>query len=212
MKKDLLIIGSGGHARIVSEVALLSKYHVKGIIDLEFKKEKKETINFIPVIGNLEKLNTFEKSKIDLFLAIGDCKNRKKYYNILKKKGYNFINLFHPTSIISKTASIGNGVLINSGSIINSNATIKDNVIINTGSIIEHEVIISNHCHCGPGSIVSGRVTIEDTVFIGAGAKIINNIKISSNSVIGAGSVIIDNVPKNSVVVGIPGKIKNKKK
>ena len=54
MKKELLIIGSGGHARVVTEVALLNKYKVKGIIDLNFKKNKKEFINSVPVIGKID--------------------------------------------------------------------------------------------------------------------------------------------------------------
>jgi sugar O-acyltransferase (sialic acid O-acetyltransferase NeuD family) len=211
-KKTIIIIGSGGHSRIVSEIAILLKYNVKGILDINFKKKKtKEFINSIPVLGGEEELKKFDNKSLKLFIAIGDCKLRKIKYDYYSNLGFEFVNLIHPLVSISKSIKIGSGVMIASGAIINSNVQIKNNVIINSGSIIEHEVIIGNHCHCGPGSIIAGRVKISDGVFLGIGSKIIDNLSIGSNSILGAGSVIIFDIPKNSTVVGVPGVILNKK-
>jgi len=48
-------------------------------------------------------------------------------------------------------------------------------------------------------------------VVIGAGAKILGAITIGACSRIGANAVVVKNVPFNSVVVGIPGHVTNKK-
>ena len=85
MNTKIYIIGSGGHARPTLEV-LNEKYKNsdKEIYDMNFKKNKKEKILGVKVVGGFEKFLKAKKS--DTFLAIGDNKLRSKIYNILKKK------------------------------------------------------------------------------------------------------------------------------
>jgi serine O-acetyltransferase len=42
---------------------------------------------------------------------------------------------------------------------------------------------------------------------IGAGAAVLGNIRVGRNSKIGSGSVVNRDVPRNSTVVGIPGRV-----
>jgi len=53
--------------------------------------------------------------------------------------------------------------------------------------------------------------TLGNNVTVGAGSKILGSIKIGNNVVIGANSVILKSVPDNSVCVGVPGRVTNKK-
>lgn len=48
---------------------------------------------------------------------------------------------------------------------------------------------------------------IEDNVYIASGAKILGGITIGEGSVIGANSVVTKDIPRNSLVLGIPGKV-----
>jgi serine O-acetyltransferase len=52
--------------------------------------------------------------------------------------------------------------------------------------------------------------TLEDHVVVGAGAQILGPIRIGAHSRIGANSVVVKDVPPNSVVVGIPGRVKGR--
>jgi serine O-acetyltransferase len=52
--------------------------------------------------------------------------------------------------------------------------------------------------------------TLEDHVVVGAGAQILGPIIIGAHSRIGANSVVVKDVPPNSVVVGIPGRIRSR--
>jgi len=207
--KKLILIGAGGHARIAIDIANLNNFKILGIIDLNYKQKKKtEYINSYPVIGGLEKLKNFETKNIKAFISIGDNITRKKYYKILLNRNFSVINLIHPSAIISKSVSLGSGVMVGPGAIINANSMIKDNVIINSGSIIEHEVTVFSHSHCAPRSIVAGRSIIGETVVVGAGSIIIENLEIGKNSIIAAGSTVIKKVANNLLIAGTPGKIK----
>ena len=201
----MIIIGTGGHARVVAEVAKLLDYEIKGFIDLNYSG-KEELILGFPVLGGLEQLK-YLPSCISFFAAIGENAERKQVFDDMVDKGYLPIMLVHPTAIIGEGVKLGKGSLICAGSIITTNAQIGDNSIINTGAIIDHETEVGTNSHIGPGSKIAGRVKIGDLAFIGTGVSVMNNIQIGDSVTVGAGSIIIRDVPPNSKVVGVPGRI-----
>ena len=204
-KDDLIIIGSGGHARVVIDTAEQSGFNILGIIDINYKNNDEKIIGY-NVIGNFTALSKFVPNKTSVIIALGDSKLRSKFFYICLEHGYNLPSIIHPTSIISKHVNIGKSVFINAGVIINSEVYIGDDCIINTGAIIDHECNIGKHCHIGPGVKVAGRVRIGEHTFVGIGSTIIDKITIGNNVMIGAGSVIIRDIESDSTVVGIPGK------
>jgi len=201
---ELVVIGSGGHSRVVVDTASAAGYKLIGIIDINYKG-KKETILNTPVIGGLLTLDELNPKHVSVFVAIGDNSKRAEQFYKAQAKGFSTPSVIHPTAFISEHAIIGNGTIVNAASIINSEAVIGENCIINSGAIVEHEVIIGNHCHLCPGVNIGGRVTIGNESFIGIGARVIDNIHIGIKSVVGAGSVIIKDVDSHATVVGISG-------
>jgi len=95
-------------------------------------------------------------------------------------------------------ATIGRGLFIDHGSgvVIGETTEIGDNVTIYQGVTLG-----------GTGKETGKRhPTVGDNVIFGAGAKVLGAIEIGDNAKVGAGSVVVDNVPKNSTVVGNPGR------
>ncbi|MFA5072620.1 MAG: gamma carbonic anhydrase family protein [Nitrospirota bacterium] len=83
---------------------------------------------------------------------------------------------------------------------------------IQDGSILHADpgtpCILGNRVTVGHGAVVHGAI-IEDDVLIGIHATILNGAVIGQGSVIAAGCVIAPGtvIPKQSVVMGIPGKV-----
>ena len=204
---ELVVIGSGGHSRVVVDTARTAGYKLIGIIDINYTG-KKETILNVPVIGGIQTLDEINPKKVSVFIAIGENSKRAEQFYKTQARGFKIPSVIHPTAFISEHSVIGNGTLVNTASIINSEAVIGENCIINSGAIVEHEVIVGNHCHLCPGTNIGGQVKIGNESFIGIGARVINNIHIGTKSTIGAGSVIIDDVASNAKVVGVPGREK----
>ncbi len=69
--------------------------------------------------------------------------------------------------------------------------------------------VIGDRVTLGHAAIVHG-ATIEDDVLIGMRAVVLNGTRIGSGSIIGVGAVVTEGVeiPPNSIVVGMPGKVK----
>ena len=202
---ELIVIGSGGHARVVIDAANKSGFIIQGIIDTNYLGQNEKILGF-PVIGNIKSLSKFSSKNTAIAIAIGDRNNRIKYYEKVKNIGFSTPPIIHPNVFISDSATINCGVFVNVGSIINADAKIGENTIINTSALIEHEVVIGKNCHIGPGVKLGGRVKVGDNTIIGIGSSVIDYINIGEDVTIGSGSVIIRNIDAHSTVVGIPGK------
>ncbi|MFA5316237.1 MAG: acetyltransferase [Dehalococcoidales bacterium] len=212
MKKKILLIGAGGHCKVVLDLLLRSKeFKVAGIID---KKERiGERILGVPVNGTDPDLPRFIKAGVKhCFISVGsvgDPRLRVKLYELAKNAGFVFPNLVSPHAIVSSYASLGNGNFIAPGAIINAGSKIGNNCIINTGAIVEHDCVIGDHVHVASGSVMSGGVSVGNRAHIGNGTFIIQGVKIGSGTVIGAGSVVTKDIRKGVVAYGNPCRERN---
>ncbi|MFA5149156.1 MAG: acetyltransferase [Candidatus Omnitrophota bacterium] len=207
MKKKILLVGAGGHCKVILDLLLRSKeFKVAGIID---KKERiGERILGVQVNGTDPDLPRFIKAGVrHCFISVGsvgDPRLRVKLYDLARNAGFAFPNLVSPHAIVSSYASLGNGNFIAPGAIINAGSKVGDNCIINTGAIIEHDCVIGDHVHIASGSVLSGGVSVGDYAHIGTGTFVIQNLKIGERAIIGAGSVVTRDVRKNALAYGNP--------
>ncbi|MGL4864541.1 MAG: acetyltransferase [Cetobacterium sp.] len=207
--KEIIVIGAGGHAKVIIDIILQRKkilndnLVIKGILDDSFKENEEKNIFGIPIVGKINKILELP-SDIYYIIAIGNNGIRKKIAQNYEKVKY--ITLIHPKAVIAENVSINIGTVLMAGSIINSYTKIGKHCIINTGSIIEHDNIIEDYVHISPNVTLCGGVSIGEKSWIGAGATLIQGIKIEEKCIVGAGSVIIRNIKKMSKVIGIPGK------
>lgn len=209
MKEKLILIGGGGHCRVILDTLnKINKYKLIGIIDLGVKIGM--SIYDIPIVGTDNDLpKIFRNGVRNCFISIGSTgnpKERVKIYKITKNIGYNHPNIISPDSIISPRAVLGSGNFIGPGVIINSGARIGNNCIINTGAIVEHDCIISDFVHLSPGATLSGTANIGKNTHIGTASVIIQKIKVGDNCMIGAGSVVTKDIKDGVFAYGNPCK------
>lgn len=212
MIKDMVLVGAGGHSKVVIEIIKedYPHFNVIGITDKDSSKEGSKIQN-TPIVGTDDILEELYNKGITLaFITIGTVGNgwiRSLLYHQLQSIGFMLPNICHSRSIISPTVIMGDGNAIFAGVILNADVRIGNNCIINTGCIIEHDCIIGHHVHIAPGVKVAGGVIIEDYSMIGIGASIIQGVRIGQNVLVGAGSVVLHDIPANSVIAGVPAKI-----
>ena len=205
--KSNIILGSGGHSRVILEnLYILKKKNIK-IYDFNFSSKKNNTI-LKNIVNDFKKISKKEISKNnDLFLAIGDNDKRKKYFDKFKSK-IKIPNLISKYSSISRYSKIGRANFLNHFCFIGPNSIIGNNNIINTKSLVEHDVKIGSHCHIGPSAKIGGASSIGDNVMCGIGSIIINKINICSNVTIGAGSIVTQNITEPGTYVTVRNKLR----
>jgi UDP-perosamine 4-acetyltransferase len=205
---NVVIIGAGGHGRVVLDVLrATAKFHVLGFIDADTGKTGGEVMG-VPILGPIHLLQKLRKQDVrGAIVAIGDNRIRRTYADQVIESGLEVITAIHPSAVISPTAKIGRNVLVAAGGIIGTEAVIGDDVIINTGAVVDHECRIGRAAHIGPAAALAGRVQVGEGAFIGIGAKIVPCMKIGPHAVVGAGAVVIEDVPAGATVAGVPARI-----
>ncbi len=209
--KNIVIFGSGGHAKVIlSEILKLNtKYKFFGFVDNSKKigstivKIKKKKFKII----NLEKI----KSKnVYGIIGIGDnylrYKEFKKISGVFKKIKWE--SIISKNSLVDKNTKIGKGSIILSNTFISTGTQIKDHCIINSSNSIDHDNIFNNFSSSGPGVITGGTVHVDKFSHLGIGCVVKNNISIKENVICGGKSYINKNCKKNSIYFGIPSKFK----
>lgn len=200
--KKLLILGAGGHGKVVAEIASLMKQWDE-IAFLDDNEELKE-VNGYKVIDKLRNYKLYKEEYEHAFVAIGNNKFRIYLIDNLLKEGFKIPILIHPFTAISSNVHIGKGTVIMAGVVINTNAVIGKGCIINTSSSIDHDCILEDGVHISPGAHVGGTVNIGNCTWVCIGSSIVNNITIGKNVVVAAGAAVTKNVPDNVMVAGVP--------
>jgi sugar O-acyltransferase (sialic acid O-acetyltransferase NeuD family) len=141
-----------------------------------------------------------------VLFAIGSSRVRKKLFNIYKSKGFNFPALVHPSSIVCRSARLGEGVIIAPNSVISFNVKIGDMSYINFQCGVGHDSVIGDYVQINPGSQIGGRTNIGDSALIGSGSTILQGVKIGSNVTVSSGSVVFGEIKDKSTVMGNPAR------
>lgn len=137
-------------------------------------------------------------------ISIGTNSHRKKISSEVDLK---YGKLIHPSSIISKRATINEGSVVMPGVCVNTLAEIGKHCILNTSCSIDHDCKIGDFVHISPGATLGGRVKIGEGTQIGIGASILPGINIGKWCIIGAGAVVTKDIPDGVTAVGVPAKI-----
>lgn len=201
---SLVVLGTGGHAAVVIDLARTSGIHVAGCIGPGTPSFSSE---FCRYLGPDEVLQGLDREGTELAVgkgSIGDCETRSRLFENGKALGFSFMRLTHPRAVIAQTVVLGEGAQVMAGAIVQPFAVIGKNVIVNTGAIIEHNVIVGDHAHVSPGAVVCGAASIGIGAHIGANATILQRVSIGARSIVGAGAVVVRHVECCRTVKGVP--------
>ena len=199
---EIILIGTGGHARSCVDVIELSgQFKIVGLVEKD-ESNSKENLAY-PIIGTDNDLPDLRKKYEYALITVGQIKStatRVRLFKILKDLEYKLPVIVSPRSHISQYSKIDVGTIVMHDVIVNAKAEIGQNCIINNKALIEHDATVGDHCHIATGAIVNGEVTIGSESFIGSGVVTKQSVSIGNSCVIGAGSVIKKDIESNQVI------------
>lgn len=203
MSKSALVIGAGGHARVVGALLYANGVNIRGYLDANFVSGKQEIIKYAPLLGHPEDIQAYAADLHEIYIAIGDNRRRREIFEQLTTAGYELPALVHPSALIESDCAIGKGAQVCLGAILATEVTIAEGVIVNSGSSVDHEGKVGAFSHIAPGAILAGRVTVGREVFVGIGARIAQGLHIGDGAVIGAGAIVLKDVAPGARVLGV---------
>jgi sugar O-acyltransferase (sialic acid O-acetyltransferase NeuD family) len=202
----LIIIGAGGHGRVVADAARAAGITPCAFVDHEPPAAE---LGGLPVYTALDYAlaGVFRDGAAPAFIsAIGKNKNRAGEYVQALEAGLEPATVIHPSAIISRSASIGAGTFIGAQAVVNPGAVIGEDAIINTAAIIEHDCVVGAHAFVAPGAVLCGAASIGDYSFVGAGAVMIPLVSVGDCALIAAGAVVTHNHLDGVRLFGVPAR------
>lgn len=209
-KKRIIILGTGGHAKLLVDIAEQSgEYEVIGFTD---KTRREGEFAGYPVLGDDSILQKYlEEGLTTVAIGVGGFKDnllRKEIYQRIKKQGFEVATIIHPSCIISPSVIIKEGAVLFAGVTINNDVEIGENTIIATSSTIDHDTIIGSHVLISAGVTIGAYTKIKEGVLCALGAKVISGVEIEKEILIGAGAVVVKDLMEKGLYIGCPAKIK----
>lgn len=205
----VLVVGAGGHAKVLIDALRLQHVDIIGATDEDPEKHESSLLG-VPILGGDEVVRRYPPKTVVLVNGIGSTGvtgRRRDVYCRFKASGYGFTTVVHPAATVADDVSLGDGTQIMAGAVIQVGTRIGCNCIVNTQASVDHDCRIGDHVHIAPGATLSGGVHVGDGVHVGSGAVIIQGIAIGAGCVIGAGAAVIREVGDGSLVRGVPAEI-----
>jgi acetyltransferase EpsM len=202
---SVVVLGCGGHGKVVADAAASAGHRVVGYADCD-PAYRGTTVFRLPVvaIGVEETLAVCAAEGAQLILAVGDNRNRTLLFAELVGRNAPLATIVHPRSIIAETAALGVGTVVFAGVVVNPDAVIGANAILNTGVTVDHDNVLGDHVHLSPGVHLGGSVRIGEGTHLGVGAAVRNNVSIGAWSVVGVGAVVVKDLPDHVLAYGTP--------
>lgn len=160
MNRNLLILGAGGHGRVVKETAEATGFFDK----IDFLDDDSEA-----AIGECKDFQSYVEEYANAFVAVGNNQLRYEWLIKLTEAGFNIPTLIHHTAYVSSSATVGEGAVVGAKAAISANVVIGRGCIIGLGALVDHDSQVNECAHINTGAVVKAGSVVERLTKIDAG-------------------------------------------
>lgn len=205
MTRRLLVLGAGGHGRVVADAARAAgDWDEIAFLDSRYPELTDTAVG--PVIGADSAAAGCVAEGWSFVAAIADAGTRRRLVEGLAGASPP-ATIIHPGAAIGADVEIGPGAMILAQSAINTGARLGASVIVNTGATVDHDCRIGDYAHICPGVHLAGNVTIGSGSWIGIGAAVRQGLSIGSDVTVGAGAAVVAPLASGVTAMGVPATV-----
>lgn len=191
--RRLLILGAGGHARAVADVAGECGWTVVGFTDRPGGAARPDVLGDDTQVAELICSGKADAAVVGVGnTALG---RRVELFENLRKADAVIPSLVHPRAIVSRSCAIGDGAVVFAGVVLGAGVKVGENAVLYSNAVAEHDCHIAAHAYLSPGVILCGGVTVEPLAFIGAGAVVLPGVTIGTRAMVRARDLVRSDVP-----------------
>jgi sugar O-acyltransferase (sialic acid O-acetyltransferase NeuD family) len=190
----VVVIGAGGHAKVVISTLTARGTPVAAVVDDDDRKWGTDAQG--TRVGRLERARVGRG-----IVGIGDNVQRREMVRALSLEWQTVV---HPAAYVHPSAKLGRGTVVFAGAVVQPDAVIGEHVIVNTGATVDHDCVIGDFAHLAPGVHLAGAVHVGEGAFLGIGSVVCPGVRIGGWARLGAGAVAIRDLPDGVLAVGVP--------
>lgn len=157
-----------------------------------------------PLLGDID---AYVPGAEDAFvIAIAEPADKLRIAAGLQAKSAAFFTLIHPSAVLARTATVGQGAIICPFAMLSADSVTGDFVTINSYCGIGHDAVIGDGATLSSHVDITGGVIVETGVFFGSSAVVLPQLRIGSGARVGAGAIVMRAVAAGSTVYAMPAR------
>ncbi|MES1182699.1 MAG: NeuD/PglB/VioB family sugar acetyltransferase [Myxococcales bacterium] len=202
----LIVLGAGGHGRVVADAAVTAGFEVLGFADDARAGQRLAGLSVWA--GDVQSVaERARAASASVVVAIGDNTARERVQSALRDAVVPLATIIHPSAVVAKSARIGEGSVVLAHALVGVDAVVGAGVIVNNGASIDHDGNIGDFVHLSPGVHLGGQVTVGRRAHLAVGVSVRNGVRIGDGSLVGVGAAVVADLPHAIVAVGVPAKV-----
>lgn len=198
--RQFIVVGAGGHGKVVIASIIAAGDSVIGILDDDPGQHGRVVLG-AEVLGPVEAVMVPPDAVV--ILGVGSNRARRAIAQRLKVR---YATVVHPSAIVHPSVTLGEGCAVFAGAVIQPDTLLGAHVIVNTSASVDHDNRISAFAHIGPGCHLSGTVTVGEGALLGIGSAVIPGMTIGAWATVGGGSAVVSSVADGATVAGCPAR------
>lgn len=208
MSSSLVIVGAGGHAVSVANVALGSGMSIIAFVD---DAQAGGHLIDIPIITTQQCMDAYPTE--NFAIAIGDNATREHVSHGYKASlpYAKFPAIIHHSAVVGAKSEIGEGTIVMPLAHVGPSSKVEPFCILNTASTIDHDCNMKAFSSIAPRVVTGGNVKIGLRSAVSIGAAIKHGVVVGDDTVIGANSYVNKSVDSLVVAYGSPCKFVRKR-
>lgn len=196
--QTLLILGAGGHGRVVADAALAQGAWAR--VCATDREPGRCVGELLPGVA----LQSFAASGGDaVHIAIGSAAGREREAGQTRLP---LATIVHPRASVSPGAIVGAGSFVAAQAVVAPLARLGTCVIVNHGAVVDHDCQVGDFTHLGPLAALGGQAQVGARVLVGAGAHLLPGVRVCDDVTIGAGAVVRADIDTPGVYAGVPAR------
>lgn len=206
--KQLLIIGASGFGRGTFDMAKHAvgygtEFQLKGFLDINL--HALDEYPMYPKVISSE--DEYQIQPDDVFIcALGDVALKRKVIDKMTKRGAQFYSLIHEKAIVSPSAVVGEGTIIQPFVIVDAGVKVGGHCLLQAMSILGHDVSIGDYTRIDCQVMCVGGVQVGSGVTLHTSSVLNHKVVVEDNATVGACSFVIRKVKEGTLVAGNPAK------
>lgn len=193
----LVMLGAGGHAKVLLSLARAAGMSVVGVVDPLLASAGVRQWRGVPVLGDDAALDELDPKRIALVNGIGQTAtghDRRRLLERVAPRAFHFPALIHPAATVDDTTQLAEGVQVMAGAVVQADCSIGPHTIVNTRAGVDHDCVIGSHVHLAPAATLCGGVHVGDGAFVASGATLAPGVIVGRDTVVGAGTLLLRNL------------------
>lgn len=203
----LIIVGGGGFGREI--ICWAEDCHAAGTLPkiAGFIDDKVSALPDAYNVPHLGAFRDYQPKDGDLFIvALGEPAGKRKLVESLQERGGKFATLIHPTAMVVRTATIGEGLIMCPHTMMLPESRAERFVTILNFSGIGHDSVAGDFTTLSSLVDITGNVTLGKEVFVGAGGRVLPGLTIGDRALIGAGATVVRSLKAGATAYAAPAK------